>query len=83
MLQAGRNGQGTVVFHHIPAESSSPTIAHVDWLGFTLLLSEERVRAWLFKELNAVFGLPVSEVKKTGWNGYTQCAELHEFGIVA
>lgn len=82
-LQAGRNGQGTVIFNPIPAEKSSPTVAHVDWLGFTLLLSEARVRTWLFKELSAVFGLPVSEVKKAGWNGYTQRAELREFGIVA
>ncbi|WP_052452410.1 replication initiation factor domain-containing protein [Noviherbaspirillum autotrophicum] len=82
-LRAGRNGQGTVVFHPIPSNTSCSSVAHVDWLGFTLSLAEERVRSWLFKELVSVFRLPVSEIKKSGWNGYTQCAKLGDFGIVA
>lgn len=82
-LQMGRNKQGIVVSHPIPNTKSSAYFAHVDWLGFTLLLPEERATTWLFKEIVSVFCPHVTEVKKSGWNGYAQRAELGEFGLIA
>lgn len=82
-IEAGWNGEAVIVLHPLPSETHSPSVAHVDWLGFTLKLSEEKIKGWLFKELATVFRLHVTEIKKAGWNGYTQRAELGEFGIVA
>lgn len=82
-LQMGRNKEGTVMFHPIPNEDVKSSVGHVDWLGFTLALPEEKVHEWLFEEISSVFGLHVTEVKRAGWNGYTQRAQLGDFGLIA
>lgn len=82
-LQVGRKNRAIIVLHPIPREESSKSIAHVDWLGFTLDLPSEKVKTWLFDELQSVFGLYVTEVKKAGWNGYERSAEIGNHGLVA
>lgn len=82
-LVAGRNNVGTILFHPIPDESSDASIAHVDWLGITLRLPDEKSIQWLFQELKSVFGLPVTHIKNAGWNGYLHRAEMGKHGLVA
>lgn len=82
-LQAGRNNTGTILLHPIPDESSIPTVAHVDWLGVSILLEEGKGIEWLFREVHAVFGLSVTQVKNAGWNGYSHRADIGKHGLVA
>lgn len=48
----------------------SPQVAHIDWLGFTVQLSETRNMVWLINELRQFF--PNITLKPTGkgWFGY-------------
>jgi len=80
---SGRNNTATLQFHPVPNESTSQSIAHIDWLGFTLVPPKGKALDWLFQELRNAFDLCVTEVKNAGWNGYTHHAVLGRFGIVA
>jgi phage replication initiation protein len=79
----GKGNQGYAISHPIPRESSSSFVAHVDWLGITLALSEGKALSWLFQELHSIFGLGVTQTKNAGWNGYSHRAELGRYGLIA
>jgi phage replication initiation protein len=82
-LQSGSKNRVFAVFHPIPNEAASFSVAHVDWLGITLSPPNGKSIDWLFDELRTVFDLSVTEIKNSGWNGYKQRAELGRYGLVA
>lgn len=70
---------------------SSPQVAHIDWLAFTLTPPLDATHdpiPWLLPLLFEVFGLPDFTAISTGrgWNGYTQRVNLGEhadYGLIA
>ncbi len=55
-------------------------IAHIDWLGFTIQLSENCDITWLANQLRTF--LPLIELQSTGygWNGYKVRLDIHQHG---
>ena len=82
-IYPGRGGRAYVIAHPIPDEKSKSSVAHVDWLGVTVTLSEGKAMDWFFEQVTSVFGLKITAMRKAGWNGYSQSAELGRFGIIA
>ncbi len=56
---------------------NSPQIAHIDWLAFTVQLSETSDIVWLINELRRF--IPKIELKPTGkgWFGYKERHDIH------
>lgn len=73
---------------------SPASLAHVDWLAFTLSLTvlmpddESQLIRWLIGQLFKVFGLPEVTIQPTnsGWNGYDYRLNIGEgtqYGLIA
>ncbi|MBC3871221.1 replication initiation factor domain-containing protein [Undibacterium oligocarboniphilum] len=72
-----------LIQHPIPNDSTDQSVAHIDWLGFSLRVNYNDIRSWLFQQISAVFDLQITEIKKAGWNGFKHCALLDKYGFVA
>jgi DNA relaxase NicK len=75
--------KSALIQHPIPNDSASHSVAHIDWLGFSLSVSDSEIHSWLFQQMNSVFDLRITDVKKTGWNGFKHCALLDKYGFIA
>lgn len=73
---------------------SSASLAHIDWLGFTLTppcdIRDDQTKSirWLITQLFKVFGFPEvsAQATGTGWNGYTYRVNIGEnaqYGLIA
>lgn len=71
--------------------SSTPQVAHIDWLALTLTPPAEFAQTpipWLLPQLRKIFGLPDFAAQSTGkgWNGYTHRVNLGDnaqYGLIA
>lgn len=82
VVSYGRHGHG-VVFHPVPYVYGNPLAAHIDWLAFTVKQRIGDGIEWLFRALARVTGIRKTATRKNGWNGYTNRADLDNFGFVA
>lgn len=92
---AGAQSPHIVIRGETSTSIESPaSLAHIDWLGFTLSLpifmqdDEPEMLRWLIGQLFKVFGLPkvTIEPTKSGWNGYdyrVNIGEKAQHGLIA
>ena len=79
----GKKGHAVPVFVPRPCVAASARTAIIDWLAFTLRLSDEYHMAHLLADLTRLFQVRHTADCDYGWNGYTRRAMLGEFGLVA
>ena len=82
-IQFRSANRSVLIQHPIPDTSASASVAHIDWLGFSLKVNDGAIRSWLFQQIGTVFDLKITEIKKAGWNGFKHCALLGKYGFVA
>ena len=79
----GRKGRAVPVFVPRPCVEASAEAAIIDWLAFTLRLSDDFHVTDLLADLQRLFQVRRTSDCDYGWNGYARRAMLGEFGMVA
>lgn len=79
----GFNGSAVLIQIPQALATAPPEAAHIDWLAFSLKLSDEHPLARLYADLERLFNVTVTAVRDYGWNGYKHRAVLGEYGLVA
>lgn len=79
----GLNGKAVLIQVPQSLREASPEAAHVDWLAFTLKLSDDYGLPHLYADLPRIFGVRVTADLEYGWNGYTRRGVMGEYGMVA
>lgn len=76
-------GHARTLIHPVPLDSASPTVAHIDWLSFTIRPPEGCELGWLLRELRAWLGDFDLEERGRGAFGYERSHDIGAFGILA
>lgn len=78
-----RGDSAELIAHPIPRIGTDGSVAHIDWLAFTVFAHEREAFAWIADELQEVFGFATITSRKTGLYGYTESAIIVDGGLVA
>lgn len=79
----GRKGNAVPIFIPRPCAEASAQAAIIDWLAFTVRLSDHYHLAQLMADIQRLFNVRRTADCDYGWNGYARRSMLGEFGMVA
>ncbi|WP_341744672.1 replication initiation factor domain-containing protein [Azonexus hydrophilus] len=79
----GKKGNAVPIYVPRPCAAASAQAAIIDWLAFTVRLSDHYHMAQLLADIQRFFKVSRTADCDYGWNGYTRRTMLGEFGLVA
>jgi DNA relaxase NicK len=79
----GKKGNAVPIYVPRPCAAVSAQAAIIDWLAFTVRLSDHYHMTPLLADIQRFFNVSRTADCDYGWNGYTRRTMLGEFGMVA